>query len=63
MLLDNMPVWLLAAVANLLIISRLGFFFLDVLQQQQQQQRVTQQIMRPVHTRMGIGTPIPTYST
>lgn len=62
MLLDNMPVWLLAAVANLLIISRLGFFFLDVLQQQQQQ-RVTQQIMRPVHTRMGIGTPIPTYST
>lgn len=62
MLLDNMPVWLLAAVANLLIISRLGFFFLDVLQQQQQQ-RVTQQIMRPMHTRMGIGTPIPTYST
>lgn len=62
MLLNNMPVWLLAAVANLLIISRLGFFFLDVLQQQQQQ-RVTQQIMRPVHTRMGIGTPIPTYST
>lgn len=62
MLLDNMPVWLLAAVANLLIISRLGFFFLDVLQRQQQQ-RVTQQIMRPMHTRMGIGTPIPTYST
>lgn len=61
MLLDNMPVWLLAAVANLLIISRLGFFFLDVLQQEQQ--RVTQQIMRPVHTRMGTGTPIPTYST
>lgn len=60
MLLDNMPVWLLAAVANLLIISRLGFFFLDVLQQQQ---RVTQQIMRPVHTRMGTGTPIPTYAT
>lgn len=56
-----MPVWLLAAVANLLIISRLGFFFLDVLQQEQQ--RVTQQIMRPVHTRMGTGTPIPTYST
>lgn len=62
MLLDNMPVWLLAAVANLLIISRLGFFFLDVLQQQQQQ-RVTQQIMRPVHTRMGTETPIPTYAT
>lgn len=62
MLLDNMPVWLLAAVANLLIISRLGFFFLDVLQQQQQQ-RVTQQIMRPVHTRMGTGAPIPTYAT
>lgn len=62
MLLDNMPVWLLAAVANLLIISRLGFFFLDVLQRQQQQ-RVTQQIMRPMHMRMGIGTPIPTYST
>lgn len=61
MLLDNMPVWLLAAVANLLIISCLGFFFLDVLQQEQQ--RVTQQIMRPVHTRMGTGTPIPTYST
>lgn len=58
MLLDNMPVWLLAAVANLLIISRLGFFFLDVLQQP-----VTQQIMRPVHARIGTGTPIPTYTT
>lgn len=61
MLLDNMPVWLLAAVANLLINSRLGFFFLGVLQQEQQQ--VTQQIMRPVHMRIGTGTPIPTYST
>lgn len=61
MLLDNMPVWLLAAVANLLIIPRLGFFFLDVLQQEQQ--RVTQQIMRPMHTRMGTETPIPAYST
>lgn len=61
MLLDNMPVWLLAAVANLLINSRLGFFFLGVLQQEQQ--RVTQQIMRPVHMRIGTGTPIPTYST